>query len=54
MNANMLKDIDDKVELVRNSKDGCGEVIVKLLKKRIIRVVVQFGFNVEDDGKNLI
>ena len=43
-------DIDDKVELVRNSKDGCGEVIVKLLKKRIIRVVVQFGFNVEDDG----
>ena len=51
MNAQLLKDINDKVELVRASKDGCGEVIIKLLKGRIIRVIVQFGFNVEDDGK---
>jgi hypothetical protein len=49
MDAKILKEIEKQVEIVRTSRDGCGQVVIKLVKQRIVSVQTQFNFNLEED-----
>jgi hypothetical protein len=49
MNVTVLKEIEKQVEIVRASRDGCGQVVIKVVRKRIVSIQTQFNFNMEED-----
>ena len=48
MDPKLLKMVNAHVDVVINSEHGCGEVTIKILKKRVVRILVQYGFNIEE------
>jgi len=49
LNSVTLKAIEKQLDIVRASKDGCGEVTIQIVKGRIVRVKMQLSFNMEED-----
>lgn len=49
MTEKTRKEIEGQIETVRSSRDGCGQVVIKLLKRKIVSIQTQFNFNMEEE-----
>lgn len=43
-----MEEIRRQLDIVKASHDGCGQVVIKVVKKRIVSIQTQFNFNMEE------